>query len=384
MKKIFAIVLVVALAAMMMAACGTPETAPSADAPVADAPASADASTDAPAADDGAPSADAPAADDGEFFVGLAFGGLDATPTVLMNLLTAKMDELGWKYVVTNGDLDINKSYADLENLCQQKPDVIFARSVNDLANIRLVEIATEAGIPIMIMSNLTVVDDKVGDPNYLGHVGDPELVRGVPLAEWVNDYCTNTNPGFVPKIGFLVGDIAIDAPGLVERSIDIRDGLTVEWEDVITAAADPAWSAAGGMKIAEDWMQKYPIDELNTLLVWSDEMCVGVIQALQAAGKNPDDYLVLSYDGLPIIEEYVADGWVDATSALGLEKVADTVIGVAQKIKDGKRDEVDFMSYANSIYIMDTENVKGIVDGTQQPEYWDYTGIIEEEQAAA
>jgi ABC-type sugar transport system substrate-binding protein len=309
---------------------------------------------------------------DKQFFVGLAFGGLDATPTVLMNYLTAEMDKLGWKYVITNGDLDFNKYTADLENLCQQRPDIILTRPVNDLANVNAVEICNREGIPVVIMSSMTVVPGQ----KYLGHVADPELVRGIPLANWIDKYC-DTHPGFVPKIGFLVGAIAIDTRGVCERSINIRDYLKHDWVEVITAEAEPNWSASGGMRVAEDWMQKYTLDQLNTLVVWSDEICVGVVQALQAAGKNPDDYLVLSYDGLPIIEDYVAQGWVDVTSALGLRKQAQVIIGLAQKYKDGKANEIDFLTYANGIYVMDTANVTGIKNGTAEPDYWDYSSFI-------
>jgi ABC-type sugar transport system substrate-binding protein len=309
---------------------------------------------------------------DKQFFVGLAFGGLDATPTVLMNFLTASMDELGWKYVVTNGDLDFNKYTADLENLCQQKPDLILTRPVNDLANINAVEICNRYNVPVVIMSSMTVVEGQ----KYLGHVSDPEILRGIPLANWIDNYVA-AHPGFVPKIGFLVGAIGVDVRGIVERSINIRDYLKSDWVEVITAEAEPNWSASGGMRVAEDWIQKYTTNELNTFLVWSDEICVGVVQALQAAGKSPDDYLVLSYDGLPIIEEYVSQGWIDASSGLGLKKQADVIIGLAQKYKDGKADEIEFMTYANGIYIMDTANVDGIRSGSTQPDYWDYSSYI-------
>jgi ABC-type sugar transport system substrate-binding protein len=312
------------------------------------------------------------AAEEKQFFVGLGFGGLDATPTVLMNYLTAAMDELGWKYVITNGDLDFNKYSADLENLAQQKPDIILTRPVNDLANINAVEICNAAGVPVVIMSSMLVVEGQ----KYIGHVADPELLRGIPLANWIDKY-VEAHPGFVPKIGFLVGAIAVDTRGIVERSINIREYLKSEFVDVVTAEADPNWSASGGMRVTEDWLQKYTKDELNTLLVWSDEICVGVVQALQAAGKNPDDYLVLSYDGLPIIQDYVAEGWVDASSGLDLKKQSEIIIELCQKFKDGKADEIDFLTYANAIYILDQSNVEGVKNGTVKPDYWDYSSYI-------
>lgn len=366
MKRLSLILLVIALTLSMTACSGTAGTTTAASTTKASDTTTAATAATTKAAD---ASAETTAPAGKVFTVGLAFGGLDATPTVLMGYLTEKMDALGWKYIVTNGDLDVNKYIADVESLCQQKPDLIVTRPVNDTVNASIVPICDAAKIPLEFMSSMTVVPGY----KYLGHVADPELIRGIPLAEWINKYVAD-HPGFVPKIGFLVGAAAIDQKGVCERSINIRDYLTCDWKEVISAEADPNWSAAGGMKVTEDWLQKYTTDELNTIVCWSDEMSVGVVQALQAAGKNPDDYLVLSYDGLPIVQDYVAQGWIDATSGLGLEKVADTIIGVCQKVKDGKSDQIDFMTYADSIYVMDTNNVAGLKDGSIKPTFWDYS----------
>ncbi len=363
MRKVLLIALAVILASMMLVGCAAPnETADSTEPETS--------SEDAEATEPEAGDADVaePAAEDDEFFVGIAFGGLDAVPTVIKGFLEEKMDALGWKYVVTNGDLDMNKYVADVESLCQQEPDMIITRPVNDTVNATVVPIADKAGIPIAFMSSMTAVEGY----DYLGHIADPELIRGIPLAMWLNDYCAE-HPDFFPKIGFLVGAAAIDSRGVCERTINIEDYLEVDYEKVISAEADPNWTAAGGMKVTEDWLQRYTIDELNTIVCWSDEMCVGLVQAMQAAGKDPDDYLVLSYDGLPVIEEYVKEGWIDASSGLNLEKVADVVIEVCQKFKDGKEDEIDFMTYANAIFVLDANNV-----GTGNYETWDYSEYVD------
>ena len=359
-RKILAIFLVISMALFAMIGCANGNGG------------AAEAET--PAATEEAPAADtADDADDDEpFFVGLAFGGLDATPTVLMQYLTSMMDELGWRYVVTNGDLDFNKYISDVEGLVQQQPDLLMTRAINHLAVPTVVEMANAADVPILIMSDLLPAEGL----DYLGHVGDPELLRGIPLAQWLNEYI-EANPGFVPRIGFLVGDIAIDARDILERSYNIRDYLEHEFVDVVTGEAVPNWMASGAMSVTEDWLQRFTIDELNTILVWSDEMAVGVVQALQAAGKEPGDILVLSYDGLPLIMDYVEQGWVSATSGIDLRRQAEIMIEIAQQVKDGNIDQVDFLNYAMSIYIMDQSNVAGLRDGTIRPVYWDYSHYL-------
>lgn len=377
MKKVLCIVMMTALLAVISAGCAQTAatqsgTQAAASTEASSAPASSAAASVAAAESNAMPSSQGKG--DDPFFVGLAFGGLDATPTVIMQKLTAKMEEQGWKYVVTNGDLDTNKYIADVENLIQQKPDVIVTRTPSEQTNAVIVPICVEANVPVLLLSNMTTVPDY----NYLGHVADPELVRGIPLANWLNDY-VEKNPGFVPKIGFVVGNASTDQKGVCERSWNIRDNLKVDWKEVISAEASPNWSASGAMLVVEDWMQKYTIDDMNTIVCWSDEMCVGVIQALQAAGKNPGDYLLLSYDGLPLIQEYVSQGWVAADSGLDLEKMCNKVMDALQQVKDGQASQVPFLNYANSIYVLDGNNVEGITSGSQQPQYFDYSSYIEQ-----
>lgn len=319
-------------------------------------------------------------AEDQKVKVGLAFGGLDAVPTVVMNFLTAKMDDLGWEYVVTNGDLDVNKYLADLESLCQQDLDVIMTRVPNDSVNPSALDITVPAEQPLFFLATATEVEQYKDSPYYLGHVSDPELVRGTPLCDWLINYI-DENEGFVPKIGIICGAKAIDSRGICERTTDIVDGLDAagkEYEIVADVEANPNWMASGAMQITEDWLQAYTTDQLNTILCWSDEMCVGVIQALQAAGKSPDDYLVLSYDGLEIIWDYVKEGWIDCSSALLLEQQADAVIDYIKKYMSGEYDkEKDFQTYCNSVYVLDQSNVESVAAG-EAPEFYDYTPLLD------
>lgn len=369
MKKVFSSILVILLVVVMLAAC----TAPSPE--QSQAPAGEEPAAEAPAGEE----PEAPAAEgDDEVFVGLAFGGLDAVPTIVMNYLTEKMDALGWKYVVTNGDLDVNKYLADIESLCQQKPDVIMTRVPNDTVNASVVPIVTAAGIPTVFLATATEVPEYKDDPNYLGHISDPELIRGEPLGDWLVKYCKDNN--FEPKIGIVNGAKSIDAVGVCERSIDVfaaLDTASVKYEIVADVEADPPWAATGSMKIMEDWIQAYTTEQMNTILCWSDEMVVGVVQALQAAGKNPDDYLVLSYDGLEVVWDYVKEGWVDVSSGLLLEQQADAVIAFIQKYLDGEYDkEKDFQTYCYSIFMLDSTNIDAVLAG-EKPETWDYSGIV-------
>jgi ABC-type sugar transport system substrate-binding protein len=367
-RKVIGIVLALILTSMMLVACAAPAATTPTE-PVAE-------SQEATVPE--AESAEPAAAEDDQVFVGLAFGGLDAVPTIVMNYLTAKMDALGWKYVVTNGDLDVNKYLADIESLCQQHPDVIMTRVPNDTVNASVVPIIAAAKVPTVFLATATEVPEYKDNPYYLGHISDPELIRGEPLGDWLVKYCQDNN--FEPKIGVVNGAKSIDAVGVCERSIDVfaaLDKAGIKYEKVADVEADPPWAATGSIKIMEDWIQAYTTDQMNTILCWSDEMVVGVVQALQSAGKSPDDYLVLSYDGLQVVWPYVKEGYVDVSSGLLLEQQADAVIAFIQKYLDGTYDKTkDFQTYCYSIFMLDKTNIDDVMAG-KKPATWDYSGLV-------
>ena len=299
-------------------------------------------------------------------FIGLAFGAMDATPAALSAALSKKMDARGWKYLITNADQDSSKLLSDVDSLCQMKPDVIVCRMINDLVAPGIVDICNNYGVPCGFMSNA----DHFEELDYQFDTGDPESVRGYPLGIWLNQYCEE-HPGFVPKIGVVVGDFS------AEVCFGRTDNLTeicpqAEW--VVEAEADPKWTATGGMRIMEDWLQKYSIDEMNTILVWSDEMCIGVLQVLQAAGKNPGDYLVMSYDGLELVFDSIEEGWLSATSGLNMDKVADGIMRICERIIEGDDFATDPVQYAYSVYLLDKNNLDDIKNGNiDKIEFFDY-----------
>ena len=367
MKKILALILVV-LMTVSLAACAS---AP--DLPTSSGGASGGSSSGGSTAG---------STEDDRFFVGVTFNGLDAVPALMKLYMEEMFDEKGWEYFTTNADLDASKQLSDVENLLQKDPDVILGRYVA-AQRPSVLKLCDEAGVPAMAMSmgmrySLTPEEDAL----LLTGVGDSEWVRGIPLAYWLLDYM-EANPDFVPKIGTVVGNASGDMIGQTHRTYDFMRTMQANGKEegkdyhiVARTEAVPNWSTAGGMKVVEDWLSLYSIDELNTIYCWSDEMVVGVIQALQGAGKQPGEYIVMSFDGLEIVHEYVEQGWLQVSSAYDFKKQCTRIVEVLEMIKDGKIDEIKPIEFAQSIFVLTPENIAAVKAGNI--EYFEYTAEME------
>lgn len=346
-KKVLLVAMALVMVMALLAGCGGGGSS---------TPAAGGSST--PAA--GGSSAPAAGGDD-PFYVGLCFGAMDATPAVLSEAINVIIKEKGWKVAQTNADQDINKHLGDVESVLEMGVDVIFARVINDLGATMIIEVCEKAGVPLVLMNfDPSTIEEYSG--RYLSCVNDPEEQRGKALAEWINNY-VKENPGFEANVGFVVGDYS--APIGYHRWKNFFDpdgGWCPEINHLVDAESDPKWTATGGMKVTEDWLQKY--DEMNMIIACSDEVATGVIQALQAAGKQPGEIMVFAFDGLPIMFDYVRDGWMTASSGIAIAKQAQVMMDVAQMIADGKIDEVPESVDCHAIYILDETTVDAIDGG--------------------
>ena len=343
MKKIIAIILAFVML-MSFAACSA-------------SPATTEALSNAPSEEN---VSDVKTTDDGDnkFLVGLAFGALDLTPQILSENIIAICKEKGWEYTMTNADQDPSKLLSDVESLCQLGCDVICVRGITDDSMTPIQEACKEAGIPLIALS---VVDQ---DGEYLTLCCDTTEAGADACAEWYAQYIQD-HPEQEYNAGFVVGDYSFEAA--LCRWIYVRD---VDGSNEL-ANGEANWGAPNAMTLVEDWIKTYP--EMNVIGSSSDEMTVGVIQALQDAGKSPDDYIVMSYDALDIMQDYILEGWCDASVGLDLEKHARTVCDVLQKVKDGDTSSVEKLTKAYSIWMCTSENLQDILDGKAEIVYYEY-----------
>ena len=112
-------------------------------------------------------------------------------------------------------------------------------------------------------------------------------------------------------------------------------------------------WQANKAMQIVEDWLQAFP--QINVIAAMNDEMAVGAIQALKAAGVDFDDYVVLGVDGTVNGQNYIRSGELDATTFQDVRKSSREVFDVAVGLAQGKTYEKTITPDIISLMTIDT-----------------------------
>ena len=148
---------------------------------------------------------------------------------------------------------------------------------------------AKKAGIPVVLLDR----NIKVSDPTlYTTFIGSDFIKEGQRVAAWVAK-ATGGKANIVELQGTVGAGPAIDRQKGFADEIAKSPGLKI----IKSQSGD--FNRAGGKQVMEAFL-KSDGDRINVVYSHNDDMAVGAIQAIQAAGKVPGkDILVVSIDGV-------------------------------------------------------------------------------------
>src|SRR5688572_8197419 len=213
--------------------------------------------------------------------------------------------KLGYQLVYTDAAGSAAKQVADVNSMIAQGVDLIFLAPREEKPLVPAVMAAKKAGIPVILLDrNVDQSLAKAGE-DYVTFIGSDFVEEGRRMAEWLIknangktkiielEGTTGSSPANDRKKGF---DDAINAAGGFE----------------IVASQSGDFARDKGRQVAEALLQAHP--DANVIYAHNDEMAMGAIAALEAAGKVPGkDVLVLSIDGGKEAVQAVVDGKIAA-----------------------------------------------------------------------
>ncbi len=226
-------------------------------------------------------------------------------------------DELGWTLIMTDANADTAKQLADLDSIIAQQPDIIIfpPRESKALAP-KVVEIR-EAGIPVILIDR--DVDHSIAEPgrDYITFIGSDFVDQGRRAAEWLAT-ATEGKAKIIELEGTTGADPAIDRKKGFDdyiagtfRGTPTADGPFPDME--IIASQTGNFTRDEGRQTMETLLQAHP--EVTAVYAHNDEMALGAIAALEAAGRKPgEDVILVSIDGENAALDAIVAGKLGAT----------------------------------------------------------------------
>ena len=177
-----------------------------------------------------------------------------------------------------------------LRSFIQQKVDVIMVSPMTTTGWTEVLQEAKAAGIPVILSGREVDVDDP---SLYATFVGSDFVKEGQNAAKW---FIENTTGDL--KVFELQGTAG--ASCATERKKGFDDTIATHPRIKIIKSQDGAFTQAEGKKVTEAFLKTPASKGVNALYAHNDNMALGAIKAIRAAGLKPGkDIKIVSIDAV-------------------------------------------------------------------------------------
>ncbi|MGW3737268.1 ABC transporter substrate-binding protein [Streptomyces sp. NPDC005148] len=254
--------------------------------------------------------------------------------------------EAGYTLKFSDAQQKQENQISAIRSFIAQKVDVIAFSPVVVTGWDAVLKEAKAKNIPVVLTDRSVETSDE---SLYVTLVGSDFTDEGRRAAKILEKVLEKAGHKGAVKIAQLEGTTG--AAPAIERAKGFKEVMEAkhkdDWKIVVSQTGD--FTRAGGKQVMAAFLQSNP--DINVLFAHNDDMAIGAIQSIEAAGKKPGkDVLIVSIDGVKdgfvAMSEGKINAIVECNPLLGPQ-----LMDVVKKVKDSetverwiKTEESDFM----------------------------------------
>ncbi len=227
---------------------------------------------------------------------------------------------------------DVTKQLDQIDNFIAQKVRAIVVVPVDYEGITPGIERANKAGIPVVTLN----IQAKGGKSTFVGS-------KNIDAGRMQGEFMAKALPQGA-KVLYLQG-----TPGLyhsMEREQGFMAALKARKDVSVLSSLSGNYSRAEGMKITEDWVQRYP--KFDAIVAANDQMALGALQALKTAGRK--GVLISGIDGTADARTAIKAGEMAQSVLQNGQAQAQGAFKVLTELKAGKAAPADVLVPFESI----------------------------------
>jgi len=224
--------------------------------------------------------------------------------------------------VMVDSKEDVATQLAQVENFVTQKVDAIIVIAANTDAADPMTKAAQDAGIPLVYVNRL-----PSNLPEGISYVGSESIQAGIMQAEWIAEQLDGKG-----NVVIMNGDLAQEA---AQKRTEGEKQVFAKYPDITIIREDTGnWSRDQGLALMENWLASG--DQIDAVASNNDEMAIGAIQAIEAAGKL-GEIIVGGVDASPDALQEMDKGRLNVTVFQNAKGQGDGGIKVAIALARGE-----------------------------------------------
>ena len=215
-------------------------------------------------------------------------------------------ESCGWELVYTDAAGSAAKQVSDVDSMIAQRVDAIFLPPREEKPLLPAVMRAKAAGIPVFLVDRSVDANVATAGEDYVTFMGSDFVEQGRRAAEWLIENSSGTET-IVELEGTTGSSPANDRKKGFDDLVAEQEGMS------IVASQSGDFARDKGRQVMETLLQSHP--DLTVVYAHNDEMAIGAIQALEAAGRTPgEDVTIVSIDGTRDALQAIIDGKMGVT----------------------------------------------------------------------
>lgn len=214
--------------------------------------------------------------------------------TVMRNAMVDYAAETdGIELQVEDATDDVGKQLNQIQNFVASGVDAIIVNPVDTDATVAMTNAAAEAGIPLVYVNREPVNVNEL--PDNQAFVASNEIESGTLEAFEICKMLRAKGKAGGANVVVMMGQLSNQAA--VQRTKDVHDVVGMDMCSFMTIVEEQTanWSRVEAQDLMTNWLSAGV--EFDAVIANNDEMAIGAIQAMKAAGLSMDDILVGGVD---------------------------------------------------------------------------------------
>ncbi|MEM5770085.1 MAG: ABC transporter substrate-binding protein, partial [Bacillota bacterium] len=220
------------------------------------------------------------------------------------NSILSEAEARGYELVYTDAQENTQQQIEDVKYIVSQNVDYLILDPREYEASAEALEITSEAGIPVIVVDREVI---GVVGTDFVTSIGPDIYWEGQAAAEWL----CNARDGQA-RIVEITGTPGSSA--MIDRQKGFMDVINSQPGIVVVESKSGNFIREEAQKAMAGLIESIP-GQFDTIFVHNDDMAVGVMQALKAAGIMPGkDVMVIGIDGQKEAVQAIIDGEMACT----------------------------------------------------------------------